>query len=146
MIETAIEQLNFLIERIPSMLIQISDEKMSAKPEPDKWSRKEIIGHLIDSATNNHHRIVLGQFEDIHIVGYDQNKWIKFSYYQDIDCEQIISFWTIYNRQLLEIVKRIPMESLKRQIQKGDNSFTIEYLISDYVKHLEHHLKQVVDY
>ena len=61
-------------------------------------------------------------------------------------CSQIISFWTIYNRQLGEIIKRIPSENLKKQINVGDNLLTLEFLINDYVEHLEHHLKQVVDY
>ena len=142
----ALAQLNFIVEKAPSLLTQISEEKMSEKPAPNKWSNKEIIGHLIDSATNNHQRFVRGQFEAIPKIGYDQNKWNEFSFYQQIDSKQIISFWTIYNKQLLELIKRIPKDNLKRQVQLGDKLFTIEYLIIDYVKHLEHHLKQVIDY
>jgi hypothetical protein len=131
---------------VPSILTQISEEKMSEKPSPNKWSKKEIIGHLIDSATNNHQRFVRGQFEAIPEIRYDQNRWNEYNFYQQIDCKQLISFWTIYNRQLVEIIKRIPSENLKKQINVGDNLLTLEFLINDYVEHLEHHLKQVVDY
>ena len=79
------------------MLTQISEEKMSEKPAPNKWSKKEIIGHLIDSATNNHHRFVRGQFEAIPEIRHNQNGWNKYSFYQQIDSKQIILFWTIYN-------------------------------------------------
>jgi len=146
MINQALAQLTFIVEKAPSMLTQISEEKMSEKPAPNKWSKKEIIGHLIDSATNNHHRFVRGQFEAIPEIRYDQNGWNKYSFYQQIDSKQIILFWTIYNSQLIELIKRIPTDNLKRQVKVGDNLLTIEYLIIDYVEHLEHHLKQAIDY
>lgn len=146
MIEKAINRLNFIIDKAPSILTEIGEENMSAKSLPTKWSKKEIIGHLIDSATNNHQRFVRGQFEHNPEIRYDQNKWNEFSFYQEIDSNQIISFWTIYNRQLLEIISRISTENLKKQIKVGDNLLTIEFLIVDYVEHLDHHLKQVIDY
>ena len=108
MIGLAFHRLNFILEKAPIILTQISEEKMSEKPAPNKWSKKEIIGHLIDSATNNHQRIVRGQFEAIPEICYDQNKWNEYNFYQQIDSKQIILFWTIYNKQLLEIIKRIP--------------------------------------
>lgn len=146
MIKQALAQLTLIVEKAPSMLTQISEEKMSEKPAPNKWSKKEIIGHLVDSATNNHHRFVCGQFEAIPEIRYDQNGWNKYSFYQQIDSKQIILFWTIYNSQLIELIKRIPTDNLKRQVKVGDNLLTIEYLFIDYVEHLEHHLKQVIDY
>ncbi len=146
MIEKAIVRLKYLIENIPEILVEIEEEILSAKPFPNKWSKKEIIGHLIDSATNNHHRFVRGQFEDNPEICYDQNKWNEFSFYQQIDCNQIISFWTIYNKQLLEIISRISSENLKKQVKVGDKLLTIEFLIIDYVEHLEHHLKQIINY
>lgn len=145
MIEKAISRLSLIIETVPSILAEIAEEKMSLKPFPDKWSKKEIIGHLIDSATNNHQRFIRGQFENIPEIRYDQNKWNEYSFYQQIDSKQIISFWTIYNKQLIEIIKLIPTENLKRQIKVGENLLTIEFLIADYVEHMEHHLNQVID-
>lgn len=146
MVEKAISRLNFIIDKVPNILTQISEEKMSEKPSPNKWSRKEILGHLVDSATNNHQRFIRGQFEDVPEISYDQNKWNEYSFYQQIDSKQIISFWTIYNKQLIEIIKRIPIENLRREIKFGENLLTIEFLIVDYVEHLEHHLKQIIDY
>ena len=119
---------------------------MSEKQLPTKWSKKQILGHLIDSATNNHQRLVRGQFETNPEITYDQNKWNEFSFYQEMESQQIIKFWIIYNAQLLEIIKRIPSDSLKNQIKVGVNSLTLEFLIVDYVEHLEHHLKQIIDY
>lgn len=146
MIEKAINRLSYIIEKVPSILTEIGEANMSAKPLPNKWSKKEIVGHLIDSATNNHQRFVRGQFESVPEIRYEQNKWNEYGFYQHIDSSQIISFWTIYNKQLIEIIKRIPTENLERQIKVGDNLLTIEFLIIDYVEHLEHHLKQIIDY
>ena len=146
MIDKAISRLTYIIEKVPSILAEIGEEKMSLKPLPNKWSKKEIIGHLIDSATNNHQRFVRGQFETLPEIRYEQDKWNEYGFYQQIDSKQIISFWTIYNKQLIEIIKRIPTEKLKRQIKVGENLLTLDFLIADYVEHLEHHLRQVTEY
>lgn len=146
MVTEAIQRLAHIIDNVSGMLAEIGEEKMSAKPIPTKWSRKEIIGHLIDSATNNHQRFVRGQFEHNPEISYNQDKWNEFSFYQGIDSGQIVRFWAMYNRQLLEIIRRISTENLRKQIKVGENLLTMEFLIVDYVDHLEHHLKQVVDY
>ena len=146
MIEKAINRLKYIIDIGPNILARIGEEEMSVKPLPEKWSKKEILGHLVDSATNNHQRFVRGQFEHHPEIRYDQNKWNEFSFYQEIDSKQIITFWTIYNQQLIEIIKRIPAENLARQIRVGEELQTLEFLIIDYVDHLEHHLKQIIDY
>jgi hypothetical protein len=146
MIEIAVNRLNFILEKVSKILAEMDDTKFSQKPSPNKWSKKEIIGHLIDSATHNHQRFVRGQFENIPEIRYNQNKWNEYNFYQQIDKEQIILFWTIYNKQLVEIIKRIPTENLENQIKVGENLLTIEFLINDYVEHLEHHLKQITNY
>lgn len=145
-IEYAINKLHYSIEKAPILLSEISEENMLIKKSPSKWSKKEILGHLVDSATNNHHRFIRGQFENNLEISYDQNKWNEFSFYQEIDSGQIINFWTIYNKQLLEIIKRIPTEKLKNQIRIEDKLVTLEFLIIDYVEHIEHHLKQIIEY
>jgi len=146
MIENALNRLKYILDTVPKILTEIGERKMSIKPLPNKWSKKEIIGHLIDSATNNHQRFVRGHFEHNPEIRYDQNKWNEFSFYQEIDSNQIITFWTIYNIQLLEIISRISADNLKKQVKVGDDLLTIEFLIVDYVEHLEHHLKQVIEY
>ena len=105
------------------------------------------MGHLIDSATNNHHRFVRTQFENIPVISYDQNKWNQYSYYQQINAIQLIHFWEIYNRQILELVKCIPSENLLLLCDTGDKTLhTLEYIFVDYVSHLEYHLHQIVQY
>ena len=146
MIDNAIKRLENLCEVIPQLLAAIDEQSFSLKANPGKWSKKEIIGHLIDSATNNHQRFVRGQFENRPAIRYDQNKWNEFGFYQQISGQQIISFWAAYNRQLIELIKRIPKENLQLECLVGDKLLTLDFLINDYVEHLEHHLRQVVSY
>ncbi len=146
MIDAAIKRLEYLCDVIPPLLTAIDEQTFSHKPSPAKWSKKEIIGHLIDSATNNHHRFVRTQFEDVPTIVYDQNKWNAYGYYQQISGAQIIAFWTLYNKQLAQLVRHIPTDSLQRCCNTNEPSLTLAFLINDYVAHLEHHLKQVVHY
>jgi hypothetical protein len=147
MTKESVSRLQFLIDTIPSLLTEIEEMKFSEKQNLEKWSKKEILGHLIDSATNNHQRFVRCQFENIPKIVYDQNNWNKFNFYQQIDKKQIIEFWTIYNKQLVQLMKNISNENLLKECKTSDDkNYTIEYLISDYVEHLEHHLQQIVDY
>lgn len=146
MIENAISRLIDVVNKVPSILIEISEDELTKKPMPYQWSKKEILGHLVDSATNNHQRFVRGQFETIPEIRYDQNKWNEFSFHQEIDSTQLILFWTIYNKQLIEIIKRIPVEHRTREINVGEKIVTLGFIITDYVDHLEYHLKQITDY
>ncbi|WP_407429512.1 DinB family protein [Arcticibacter sp.] len=147
MLDFVIKRLTYLCEIIPPLLANIGEPLFSTRPDINKWSKKEIIGHLIDSATNNHQRFIRAQFELCPLISYDQNKWNQFNFYQHINGEQVILFWTVYNKQLIELFKQIPEESLKLECKTTpENSLTIDFLINDYLEHLEYHLRQVVNY
>jgi hypothetical protein len=146
MIATSIERLQYLCHAIPPLLEGIDEETFSHKPAPDKWSKKEILGHLIDSAANNHHRFVRGQFQSVPSISYDQNEWNRCSRYNRLDSAQLIAFWTAYNRHLAAIGALIPEEDLLRTCNTGGaEDHTLAYLFDDYVVHLEHHLRQIFE-
>jgi hypothetical protein len=146
MVNEAIKQLSEIIEEYSELLKGISDTIYSMKPSPEKWSKKEILGHLIDSATNNHQRFIRAQFENNPAIFYDQDMWVAHSHYNELPVKQLISFWKVYNKHLLEIIKRIPAENLMRECKMRDgNHVTLQFLIDDYVTHLQHHLKQIFD-
>lgn len=146
-IEKSIERLQHLCDKIPDLLSAIDDAVFSEKSSPEKWSKKEIIGHLIDSATNNHHRFIRGQFEATPRIVYDQNKWNQYGCYQQMKGPQVISFWAAYNRQLLELVKLIPETQLACTVDMGgEQAVGLDFVITDYVRHMEHHLRQVLSY
>jgi hypothetical protein len=147
MIADAVNRLQYLCKIIPPLLTQISQEDFSHKPSPEKWSKKEILGHLIDSATNNHQRFIRCQFENVPSISYDQNTWNTCSHHNRIDGKHLIKFWTLYNLHIIELMKQIPEEDLKKECNTGgENNVTIEWLFNDYVKHHEHHLRQIIEY
>ena len=141
---SSIQTLQQLLDTVPLKIRTIQPDEFSRKPGPDKWSKKQILGHLIDSATNNHHRFIRAQFDHQPTILYDQDKWNKHGYYDQMEADHIISFWEMYNRHLLELVRRIPPEQMNRECMMGDGSTrTIAWLFDDYVRHMEHHLKQI---
>lgn len=144
MITEAIDRLGKLLGTVPARLYEIDLASYDAKPNPAKWSKKEIIGHLIDSATNNHQRFIRIQIEDLPSIRYDQDKWVTAGHYQSMNAHDLIRFWEAYNRQLLELIRRIPAEALQRKCMVGAVTYTLDFVINDYVDHLEHHLKQIL--
>jgi hypothetical protein len=146
-VQHSIDRLKHLCDTIPELLMGISEDDFSKKPAPAKWSKKEILGHLIDSAANNHQRFVRVQFEDVPLIRYDQDNWNKFSRHQKITGKQVISFWAEHNKYLAEMLQHIPEEALSRECNWGaEKNVTLDYLINDYVVHLEYHLRQIVNY
>lgn len=144
MAHAPLTRLQYLVDTIPAKLFAFAEEDFSHKPSPEKWSKKEIIGHLIDSATNNHHRFVRAQFEEAPKITYQQDKWVSASRYNEIEGKQIIAFWQLYNRHLIEVVKRIPEAGMQRECNNGgESNVTLAWLMEDYVKHMEHHLRQM---
>ncbi len=126
-------------------MINISKQDFNHKNSPGKWSKKEILGHLIDSAANNHQRFIRAQYEKVPVIVYDQNKWNELNNWQDADSRHLINFWMMYNHHLISVIKNIPEEKLKLECKtSGDKNVTLEFLVIDYVEHLEHHLNQII--
>ena len=140
----SISILEEILTTIPHKLRSIPAEEFNKKPGPDKWSPQEIIGHLIDSATNNHHRFIRAQFEDRPQISYDQEKWNEHGYYNTMDGVELITFWESYNRRLSELIRRMPEDMLSRECRMSEGGlYSIGWLFDDYVRHLEHHLGQI---
>ncbi len=144
---STIQRFSYLLDTIPALLYSLPSSMFNDKPQSDKWSKKEILGHLIDSAANNHQRFVRGQFEENPRIVYAQDNWVKYSYHQSADEKLLIGFWELYNRMLLHIMKQTPVDLLQRTCDTaGPEPFTIDFLMDDYVVHMEHHLKEIVSY
>jgi hypothetical protein len=141
------KQLLHLCEIIPPLLSAIPETDFSFKPGPEKWSKKETLGHLLDSAANNHQRFVRVQFEKEPLIVYDQNAWNQYSYHQKMNSSALINMWSTYNKHLAELMTRIPQEHLQNKCQVGNSTYvTLAFLIEDYITHMEHHLRQIVKY
>ncbi|MGL6126963.1 DinB family protein [Chryseobacterium artocarpi] len=124
----------------------ISEEEWAYKATSEKWSKKEIIGHLCDSAFTNIRRFVVTQYKENENIVYDQNAWVKAQDYQNVPIAELISLWKALNYQVVHIVENIPDEALQRicdTTKTEPQSFTLEFIINDYVDHLQHHLKSI---
>jgi hypothetical protein len=117
----------------------------AAKMRPEAWSIKEIIGHLIDSAANNHQRFIRAQQADhLTFPGYDQDAWVRLQGYQERPWLELIEFWALSNRHLSQTIRRIPDSAERVTCRIGDgDAVTLRFLVEDYVAHLRHHLKQI---
>ena len=137
-------KLRDLCTAVPARLRNLSAEEWLAKPAPDKWSKKELLGHLIDSATNNHQRFVRTQFQRP-VIYYEQDNWVSLQHYQSEDVETIINLWEAYNKHLAHVIKHIPAEKLTEvSVGKDGKPCTLEFLVDDYLTHVEYHLNQIL--
>jgi hypothetical protein len=122
------------------------DERSTSQPRaPDKWSAKQVLGHLIDSAGNNHQRFVRAQQEgDLHLPGYVQDHWVGVQFYNERAWAEIVELWSAYNRHLAHVISRIP-EGQQAKVCRIDPypPETLGFIAADYVDHLWHHLGQI---
>jgi len=116
------------------------------KAGPQKWTKKEIIGHLIDSAQINLQRFVRSTYTENFKVTYDQVEWVDAQHYFDADIRELLELWRLLNKQIVRVLENYPPDRLQVQSDTGKTgvSFqTVEFLAQDYVNHLNHHLKAI---
>ena len=137
-------------------LKEIGDASAARKPTPAAWCAKEIIGHLIDSASNNHQRFVRARWmDDLVFDGYEQNGWVGAQRYQETDWHELIDLWALYNRHLARVMENVP-DAVRLRVHTrhnldarawttvpADQPTTLDYFMRDYVAHLHHHLRQL---
>jgi hypothetical protein len=140
------ENLKNIINESFEQLKNIQEKESEMPISHGKWSRKEIIGHLIDSASNNHQRFVRAQLvPNFSFPEYEQEKWVKLQNYQGKPWIELIEFWKNYNLHLLHIVSAIPKEIMNRTCKVGDKEpVSLLQLFDDYINHMKHHLCQVL--
>lgn len=139
-LETIKEVKNFYINNI--------NIDYSYKLQGNKWSKKEIFGHLIDSAMNNIRRFTECQFSEkpYLIEAYNQDELVKVNKYQERNTEDLLKLWSHLNKHIAFILKDIPEDKLKKEINLYDLSICdLEFLIEDYITHMKHHLKQIFE-
>ncbi|HEX5152944.1 MAG TPA: hypothetical protein VFW07_15945 [Parafilimonas sp.] len=99
---------------------------------------------MIDSAQNNIRRFIVAQYEDNPFIKYDQDKWVAVNNYLHADSSFVIELWYLLNRQIISILLNTSAETARRTCNTGDTR-TIESLAEDYIKHLKHHMHQVLE-
>jgi len=144
-----IRNLENLVSEISKYVSETSDEILSEKTNPEKWSKKEILGHLIDSGINNLQRFTEIQFDEkpYKLESYNQNELVKANQYQGADSDEILNLLQAINRRIIQVIKAQTEEFLEYKIVTDNGTFfNLKYLIGDYVNHFEHHTKQIIEY
>ena len=145
------------IHRGAPALLDLDDAATTIRPAPGKWSPREIIGHLVDSASNNHQRFVrMRDRDDLVVEGYEQDAWVSAQHHQDAPWAELVLLWMTYNRHLARVMAATPAADRDRVRRThnlhlrayrpvaADRAVTLDYFMCDYVDHLEHHLRQVL--
>jgi hypothetical protein len=154
--EDLVRDLRQTVASTGEQLLGISEAQSEIRPAPGQWSAKEILGHLIDSAANNHRRFVEAQLkDDLVFPGYDRERWVAVQRYQQAPWSGLIALWKAYNLHLAHVVAAIPegiLEETRREQTEDETAWrtassdapvSLAYLIRDYYGHLQAHLAQL---
>ena len=135
-----------VLKTAPPQLAAISDEDAAQRAGPGRWAPKEILGHLIDSASHNHQRFVRGQlFPSVELPTYEQERWVAAQAYLTEPWPDMVNLWLLYNRHLLHILRGARESALDTPIAIGGREpAPLSFVMTDYVHHLEHHLAQIL--
>lgn len=134
------------VAQAKALLMKLDNADTSERPAANKWAKKEIIGHLMDSATNNHQRFVRAALQgSLTFPGYDQAPSVDLQKFQEVDWSFLVDLWASYNRFLAHVLSGMPESAAKITCNIGDNPpATLGWIAGDYVAHLKHHLNQVL--
>jgi hypothetical protein len=139
------ENLLRVVESAERVLRQVPDEESTGPVLRGGWSRKQVLGHLIDSASNNHQRFVRASLQSsLEFPGYDQDGCVRVAAPQDAPWPLLIALWANYNRYLAHVISKLAPRKLGTACRIGDNEpVTLQFLVEDYLRHLLHHLRQI---
>jgi hypothetical protein len=128
------------------LLLRSQPIDWDTKSAPGKWSAKEIMGHLIDSAQINLQRFIRCTYEENFKLAYEQDAWVAVQHYQDADINELFDLWALLNKQIIRVLKNYPADRFGARCDNSKqepNLQTVTWLVGDYVAHLQHHLKQI---
>ncbi len=124
------------------LIMEVPEKYTSIKLSQDKWSLKEIVGHLVDSASNNHQRFVRLQEENrLSFPVYHQEDWIRIQNYNEYNWQELIELWKLYNSLLMHVIKNMSEDSLKSVWETNGEEAQLDWLVNDYFRHMRFHYK-----
>jgi hypothetical protein len=142
---TISDQLLQITSSAETALREVSEEDSRVSVLKGGWSRKQVLGHLIDSASNNHQRFVRASLQgSLEFPGYDQDGCVRVQAIQEAPWPALVALWVAYNRFLAHVIAHLPAERLEVPCRIGSGQpVTLRFLVEDYVAHLLHHLRQI---
>ncbi len=134
-----------VVRSAEATLLQVSEPESSKPVLSGGWSRKQVLGHLIDSASNNHQRFVRAALQtSLDFPGYDQDGCVRVQAVEEADWTLLVSLWAGYNRYLAHVIAHLPDSKFETLCRIGlDEPVTLRFLAEDYLRHLLHHLGQI---
>ena len=143
--EDVANELIAVIEAALPRLKSLTEPLVTHRPAPDRWTIKEVVGHLLDSAANNHQRFVRAQFvSELVFPKYEQNEWVQSQNYNAAAWPQLVELWRLYNLHLAHVIRNIAPDRLAVRCKIGDyEPMLLQALTEDYVAHLKHHLAKI---
>ena len=137
-----VEMLLKIVRAAESRLVELDPDGGAAKP--GGWSRREELGHLIDSAVNNHQRVIRIPLGDTALPGYRQVEWVRMNQYANREWDDLVELWVSLNLHLWIAADALPPDAWRREASIGDDEpRTLAWIIDDYVQHLVHHLTHI---
>ena len=143
--ESIANEIRERVAAIVPQLMAMPEADAARKPSLDRWCKKETLGHLIDSASNNHQRFVRAQLQgSLSFPGYEQEGWARCQAYATADWRLLVELWSSYNRHLANVISRMSDSVLGAECRiDGKEAVTLKWLVEDYVRHMDHHLAQL---
>lgn len=143
-----ISKLNKHLFTVENYISSTSLKELESKPSQNKWSKKEILGHLIDSGINNLQRFTEIQFLEspYELRNYHQSNLVKSNFYQEAQIEEILQFWLSINRRIIFVISNISKDLYQKKIiLPSKEIINLSFLIDDYEVHLEYHINQIIN-